>query len=267
MGDLTSPSEVLETLVRGVLPLDAGLPAPPEAACAVFNGELDPLAVDVQERRAVLSSWLGAGVFARFAPHLPSEELWSTVRGLQLPPLELPRVLEQLYVHQDATNAGLVARTCAHLESLLNGLDEPLSPQLVSSLGLPWTLGRIVDSLTIALEAGAAPPASASATLPLVVVLEHLGVAKVWDLLPAVRGSLSHRASEVPLDVLAGMAESLNLLGAPGTATRSLVLLLLLSEPSRVEDAHRRLLTRLVVSRDARVPQDHVVDVWSLANR
>jgi len=59
----------------------------------------------------------------------------------------------------------------------------------------------------------------------------------------------------------------LEALVGPGTATRSLVLLLLLSGPSRVEDAHRRLLIRLVVSRDARVPQDYVVDVWLLANR
>ena len=66
---------------------------------------------------------------------------------------------------------------------------------------------------------------------------------------------------------LEGAAEASNLLGAAGTTTRLLVLLLLLNEPSRSEDAHRRLLTRLVVSREALVPRDRVVDVWTLANR
>lgn len=262
-----SPGEVLEALVRGGLVGDVGLPAPSNAALEVFDGSIDPLVVDPEDRDAMLSSWLGAGLLARFAPHLSSEEIWSAILGLKYPPLDLPLVLDHLYVHQPATNSGLVARACAHLESLLNGLDAYLSPRLTASLGLPWTLGRIVDSLTLALEVGAPPPASASAVQPLVVVLERLGVTKVWDLLPATRGSLSHRAAEVPLDVLAGMAESLNLLGAAGAATRSLVLLLLLSEPSRVEDAHRRLLTRLVVSREAKVPPGHVVGVWSLANR
>lgn len=267
MDEKVSPREVLEALVRGVLPADAGLPPLPRSALAVFDGVADPLELAPGDRRDVLASWMSAGVLARFAPHLAAGEIWSAVLGLRFPPLDLPRVLDQLYVHQAAPDAVLVARACAHLESLLAALDASLSPRLTASLGLPWTLGRIIDSLTLALEAGAPSPASASATHTLIVVLERLGVSKVWDLLPASRGSLSHRAAEVPLDVLAGLAESLNLLGAVGTAARSLVLVLLLSEPARVQESHRRLLTRLVVSQEARVPSEHVAGVWSLANR
>jgi hypothetical protein len=61
--------------------------------------------------------------------------------------------------------------------------------------------------------------------------------------------------------------ESLNLLGAYATSARILVLLLLLSGPSQVENSHRRLLPRLLVSHEARVSSDHVISVWSLANR
>lgn len=264
---LPSARDVLESLVAGRLPVHDALPAPPSEAIAVFDGSLDPLALSVADRHAALSSWLGPALLVRFAPYLPPADLWSSIRMLRLAPLGMPQILEQLYVRQDVCDAEMVARTCTHLETLLDGVDTPVSPRLVASLGLPWSLGRIVDSLTVALEAGASPPTSPSAVQPLVLVLDRLGVSKVWDLLPAARGALSHRAREAPLDVLAGVAESLNLLGAAGTATRALVLLLLLSEPSRVEDAHRRLLTRLVVSRESRVPPNKVVDVWSLANR
>jgi hypothetical protein len=198
---------------------------------------------------------------------LSPQELWNTVLYLRFPPLELPRVLDQLYVHQDVEDAVLVARACAHLESAVGSLEVPLSARLTASLGLPWSLGRIIDGLVLALEAGGPWPEGASATQPLLLVLERLGVASVWELLPAARGSLSHRAFEVPLEVLQGAAEALNLLGAAGTTTRLLVLLLLLNEPSRSEEAHRRLLTRLVVSREALVPRDRVLDVWTLANR
>jgi hypothetical protein len=259
--------KILEALARGELPHVSGYPDPPRTARRVFNGSLDPRDLDEAARREVFSSWLGAAVLHRMVDLLPPQELWDAVLLVHFPPLELPRILDQLYVHQDVQDAGLVARACAHLESTIAALTVPLSARLTASLGLPWTLGRIIDALTLALEAGGPRPEGASATQPLLLVLERLGVASVWELLPAARGSLSHRASEVPLEVLQGAAEALNLLGAAGTTTRLLVLLLLLNEPSRSEGAHRRLLTRLLVSREALVPRDRVVDVWTLANR
>jgi hypothetical protein len=223
--------------------------------------------LDAETRSEVLSSWLSAGVFARFVEHLTASELWSAVLDLRLPPLDLAHVIEQLDRHQGIGDAQIHARTCAHLESLINSIDAPLSPRLTASLSLPWALGRIIDSLMLALEAGAPPLRTASATQPLSLALDRLGVFRVWDLLPAGRGGLAHRAREVPLDVLAGTLESLNLLGAYATSARILVLLLLLSGPSQVENSHRRLLTRLLVSHEARVSSDHVISVWSLANR
>jgi hypothetical protein len=253
--------------VRGEMPGSTGFPDPPSRAVEVFRGTLDPLELDAAERRATFASWLGPGVFHRFAGFFGQREIWESVLALPAPPIEFLGVLNELYIHRGVNDAVLVGKVFAHLELLLDKLDTAPSPGLARSLGLPATLGIVIDGSTFAQEAGASPPSTPSATHVLSTALEQLRVPTVWSLLPAARGSLSHRAREVPLDTLAAAAEALNLLGASGTVVRLLVLVLLLSEPSRVEQAHRRLLTRLLTSAAPRVPGDHVVHAWSLANR
>lgn len=258
------PVPLLEDLVRGRVPEDSGLPDPPEGFAALLDGSVDLRVVDLGALPAVLGSWLGPRVCADLCVILDPPAVRDAVLRLPAVPLGLPRVLHALAapVHADAA---LDARVYARLESMLASFASRPSGVLLRDLGLPRSLGAILDGQVRAVEEGGPLPSTASAVTPLLVSLERLGVRRVWDLLPGSRGGMVRRAGDLPVDVLAASVESLHLLGANATALRVLVLVLLLSD--RVETVQRRLLTRLLLSPGAGVPPEKVVEVWSLANR
>lgn len=259
--------DVIESLAHGELPRVFEATGIPPAAIDVFTGVRDPGTLDPGERRDALSSWLSAGVLSRLASHMSPGEVCSAARSLPLPPLGLHLVLDRILDGTDPVDPGLLVHACSRLEVLLNVLEPPFSPRLAGSLGLPSSLGRLVDAIVVAVESGAVPPRSPSAAHPFLLTLDRLAVPSVWDLLPSAGGAIAHRAAEFSLDVLASSVEALNLIGAPATSLRMLVLLLLLVPPPRVEPSQRRLLTRLLLSGASSVPAERVLDVWSLANR
>jgi len=255
---------LLDALLDGSPPpVASGLREPPSAALAVFEGRLEPGSLDPSDREEAFASWLGPALLPRLVDVLDPLDVGRAVELLVAPPLAAPWVLRRLADGPVAATGPAWSR----LESLLGSLPSGLPSRLLVELGLPGSLGASVDGLTFALEAGASLPTAASATHPLSLALERLGVPSVWDLLPARRGGLAHRARDVPVDLLVAAAASLNLLGAPGCVLRLTVLVLLLGDASVALEPHRRLLTRLLLERSSRVPTDRVVDVWSLANR
>jgi len=258
--------ELLLSLLAGEWPSLPALPPVPDEVDAFLRGDSPFEEIPAAQVAQGLGSPAGPLLLPLSLPHLRGETLWSAVLLLCAPPLRLRRVLVALRrsAHVDA---GLRAAVMTRLEGHLAALPAVPAPPLRAHLGLPASLGAIVDELTLAIEAGAPTPGPASAATPLALTCETLGVRSPFELLPAARGELRDRAGAVPLEVLHRTIEGLNLIGAAATATRLLVFALLLNDPTPEIEPQRLLLRRLLTSSRARIPADRVVDTWSLVNR
>lgn len=271
-----SSSTLLVALLEGRLPERHDLPAPPAELAQLLLGR-PPAADNVrmmairtaspelleQACRSALGPWLVASLVGQVDP----QRLWTLTGLLPAPPLELPTVLDSLHATRSASPAAAQVKTLHRLELELSELGDHAPPHLIKRLGLPRTLGLIVDLLVLARESGGPAPQGASAALPLLHALDVLAVPDVFALLPASPGQHTSSAGAIPVDRLVDAAHGLYLLGSHATVVRLLVLAIVLTPAGRVPVEQTRLLRHLLIQGTASVPPPHVIDVWKLSFR
>lgn len=263
---------LLSSLLERRVPRVDGLPPVPArlAERLVAGGVLAPVTTDLvadltpeeldRACRCVLGPWL----YESLLPVLSPTRAWSALPDLPAPPLGLPRVIEQLSVMSGPVALREQVDVLSHLEHQISLLGDDIDQQVSQALGLPAALGRIIDLLVLARERGGPRPQTMSAALPLLHVLDMLGLSDVFALLPAVAGEHAELSSEVPVETLTATMQGLYLLGAPATTVRLLVLLVLVTPPGRFPRPYRQLLRHLLVAGAAAVPPKQVIDVWKL---
>lgn len=271
-----SASALLVALLEGRLPERRDIPPPPAELAQLLLGR-PPVADNVrmmtirtaspdtleQACRSALGPWLVASLVGQVDP----QRLWTLTGLLPSPPLELPMVLDGLCATRAASPAATQVQTLHRLELGLSELGDHAPLHLIERLGLPHTLGRIVDLLVLARESGGPSPPGASAALPLLHALDVLAVPDVFALLPASPGQHASSAGAIPVERLVDAAHGLYLLGAHATVVRLLVLAIVLTPAGQVPVEQTRLLRHLLVQGAASVPPPHVIDVWKLSFR